>query len=79
VLVDVYGQADPVEAGSDLAGLALGLKRSRAVMDYLIAKGVAAERIMAKSRGSRPFANQHPSDEAARGMRFASTEVREAP
>lgn len=48
-LVMVEGHTDA--AGPRAANLALGQRRARWVMDYLVAKGVPAERITAVARG----------------------------
>ena len=58
VLLIIEGHCD--ERGTDAYNLALGERRARAVRDYLVAHGVAADRITTVSYGEeRPVCREH--------------------
>lgn len=71
----VWGHVDHEEARLT-GGQALGYQRADAVRDYLVARGVAPERISTDSRGNRWAIPMEPLSEAAlASMRFAGTET----
>jgi peptidoglycan-associated lipoprotein len=58
MLILIEGQCD--ERGTDEYNLALGDRRARATMNYLVAQGVAADRITTVSYGKeRPVCTEH--------------------
>jgi peptidoglycan-associated lipoprotein len=58
MLVLIEGQCD--ERGTDAYNLALGDRRARAAMNYLVAQGVASDRISIVSYGKeRPVCTEH--------------------
>jgi len=58
MLILIEGQCD--ERGTDEYNLALGDRRARATMNYLVAQGVAADRITTVSYGEeRPVCTEH--------------------
>ena len=58
VLILIEGQCD--ERGTDEYNLALGDRRARATVNYLVAQGVAADRISTVSYGKeRPVCSEH--------------------
>lgn len=75
----VYGEADPSEAGSRQAAWDLGLERALAAMNYLIARGVPANRLRPDSLGYESVIMTHdtPADRAS--MRAATTAVQLPP
>lgn len=77
--VIVYGHADPFEAGSPQGAWDLGLKRALAAMNYLIVRGVPAERLRPDSRGSDYVILTHDTPAARAGMRSATIEVQLPP
>lgn len=72
LLVEVEGHAD--SRGSEKFNLELSHRRSAAVVDYLVKKGVAAERLVAKERGEaapdRPDALTAEDHAANRRVQF---------
>ena len=61
VLLIIEGHCD--ERGTDAYNLALGERRARSVRDYLVAQGVAADRITTVSYGEeRPVCREHNED-----------------
>ncbi len=74
--VDIVGYVDRHEAATP-EGLKIGYKRALAVRDYLILRGVAAERISTYSHGDRNIIPRDNSDTAMAAMRFAKTDTRD--
>lgn len=61
VKVEVAGHADSI--GGDAYNMGLSMRRANAVRDYLIGKGVAADRLIAKGYGeSQPIADNATAD-----------------
>lgn len=61
VVVEVEGHTD--SRGSDKYNMGLSLRRAEAVRDYLISKGVAADRLTAKGYGeSQPIADNNTDE-----------------
>ena len=66
---EIGGHTD--NAGAEDKNLALSESRARAVMDYLVSKGVAANRLMAKGYGaSRPITNNATAEGRSRNRRI---------
>lgn len=73
VKVEVAGHTDSI--GTDEYNMGLSLRRARAVRDYLVSKGVAADRLIIKGYGeSRPVA-----DNGTREGRFQNRRVELVP
>ena len=74
----VEGHTDGV--GTDIRNTPLSLRRAEAVRAALIARGVAAERLIAEGFGdSRPIANNSTADGRARNRRIEIRSVRPSP
>lgn len=58
--VIAVGHADPV--GGDRENLDLGLRRAATIRDFLVARGVASERVLATSAGARATAANVPGE-----------------
>ena len=68
LLVEVAGHTD--SDGNDNFNLELSQRRVEAVLQYLVARGVAPERLVAKGYGeSRPVANNRSPDGKAKNRR----------
>ena len=78
----LYGAADPYETASRQAAWDLGLRRAIAARDYLISRGVPAERLRPDSYGNESVLVTHDirGDDAARmRLRTVSTIVQLPP
>lgn len=76
IQVEVSGHTDDV--GTDRYNLALSLRRADAVRDYLIGKGIAADRLLAKGYGeSDPIADNDTNDGRAQNRRVELNQIDE--
>lgn len=74
----VWGHVDHKEA-TGKNGKALGFQRANAVRDYLIAHGIAPERITTNSRGDKAMVIASRAEDALAVMRYATTETEDNP
>lgn len=73
--VDLTGHTD--SRGNDDYNSRLGARRATVVKDYLVSKGVAADRIMTATRGeSEPAAGNDTSADRAKNRRTVAVEIR---
>jgi OOP family OmpA-OmpF porin len=68
IKVELHGHTDSI--GSDAYNLQLSQKRANAVRDYLVAKGISADRVTAKGMGEAdPIASNETPEGRARNRR----------
>ena len=76
--LQIFGHTD--SAGSATANLNLSQKRANTIADYLIKKGIAKDRIMAKGHGEKfPIADNNTSQGRAKNRRIEVMLVRAIP